>query len=281
MKRRIILELNSTCAAPHTVLLGDGACDGGLYNTPECAFDNGDCIEFNTLYPNCTVEYPYFLGDGACDGLDGGGEYNTLQCGYDGGDCGIFNEKYPNCTADFTYLGDGYCDTPANTTECGWDDGDCVTIINTPKKSKSPKKSKNPTSSKSNSPKKSKSKSPKKSTSGSGSNDESNVDSLNLSSSQQQTNSSSSGIPKKYVYLSSSLFFVFIIGAALYTRHAVRKRRRGRDQDQAGQNSILMAHRVDADENSSSDDYSSIVFPLKTLCNDDDGIEMVYDEQSI
>ncbi|EJK65720.1 hypothetical protein THAOC_13395, partial [Thalassiosira oceanica] len=63
--------------------LGDGECDGGEYNTPECGYDGSDCLVFNEKYPDCTVDDPYYLGDGECDG----DEYNSEACGFDGGDC--------------------------------------------------------------------------------------------------------------------------------------------------------------------------------------------------
>ena len=44
--------------------IGDGDCDGGEYNTEECGWDGGDCIEFNEKYPNCKVDDPLFIGDG-------------------------------------------------------------------------------------------------------------------------------------------------------------------------------------------------------------------------
>ena len=69
-------------------MIGDGTCNGGVYNTEECGFDGGDCLDFNNRYPNCTVDVPYFIGDGTCNG----GMYNTEECGFDGGDCDYFNE---------------------------------------------------------------------------------------------------------------------------------------------------------------------------------------------
>lgn len=32
------------------------------HNTPECAYDGGDCIRFNRLYPNCLAKYPERVG---------------------------------------------------------------------------------------------------------------------------------------------------------------------------------------------------------------------------
>jgi hypothetical protein len=48
-------------------------------NNPECEFDGGDCIDFNTKYPECDVFKPSFVGDGTCYDA---GKYNTLECGY-------------------------------------------------------------------------------------------------------------------------------------------------------------------------------------------------------
>ena len=121
---------NCTASYPETYI-GDGQCHGGTYNTEECGWDGGDCIEFNTNYPNCTVDSPYFIGNGYC----GGWEYNTEECGWDGGDCIEFNEKYPDCHVDYPqyidpqYIGGGICHhwkTGYNTEECGWDGGDCL-----------------------------------------------------------------------------------------------------------------------------------------------------------
>ncbi len=147
---------------PHYIK--DGRCHS-MYNTSECGYDGGDCIEFREQYPNCTVETPEWIGDGECNlgqyyteecGYDGGDdctafkknypscnvdypfwigdghcdgkEYNTKECDYDGGDCTQFNKDYPNCTVDVPYqIGDGECDGKEyNNTECGYDGGDCL-----------------------------------------------------------------------------------------------------------------------------------------------------------
>ena len=80
--------------------------------------------EFNSLYPNCRVTFPYSVGDGSCKNFDG---YNTEECGWDGGDCVEFNEMYPDCDVRSpSFVGDGRCELFANTTECGYDGGDCI-----------------------------------------------------------------------------------------------------------------------------------------------------------
>ncbi len=60
----------------------DGSCDGGILNTRECAFDGGDCLNYNAQYPNCDADDPFKIGDGECDV-----EYNTEKCFFDGSDC--------------------------------------------------------------------------------------------------------------------------------------------------------------------------------------------------
>lgn len=134
----------------------NGVCDGGDYNTQECGYENGDCLD-------CSVEYPYLIGNGKCNV---GGDYNTRECGYDGGDCVIsgypgchvydpskiedgtcngfqyntelcgwgggdrleFNNEYPVCDVLHpSYIGNGICDgSRYNKTECEWDGGDCL-----------------------------------------------------------------------------------------------------------------------------------------------------------
>ena len=101
---------------PHYV--GNGRCHGSGYNTAECDFDGGDCIDFNKKYPKCDVEYPYQVGDGHCHS----GKYNTTECNFDGGDC-IVPPGYPNCHVKLPkWVGNGWCDGGEyNTPECGFD----------------------------------------------------------------------------------------------------------------------------------------------------------------
>jgi len=141
---------------------GDGNCDGGLFNTFECAFDGHDCIDFNLAYPGCKAINPSKVGDGECHkendneqcGYDGGdccevindefwgdgdchgGFYNTWACKYDRGDCNDFWEQFPYCNHNFNAtnrdgkpmkLGDGVCEFIPEymNDECGWEFGDC------------------------------------------------------------------------------------------------------------------------------------------------------------
>eukprot|EP00588_Corethron_pennatum_P019395 CAMPEP_0194323532 /NCGR_PEP_ID=MMETSP0171-20130528/25803_1 /TAXON_ID=218684 /ORGANISM="Corethron pennatum, Strain L29A3" /LENGTH=453 /DNA_ID=CAMNT_0039082197 /DNA_START=42 /DNA_END=1403 /DNA_ORIENTATION=- len=111
--------------------LGDGKCDGGAFNVEECAYDRGDCTEFNAKYPACEefqnsgYGTPHSVGNGQCNK-----QFNVVQCGYDGGDCDEFNRLYPLC--DFGYpegVGDGVCrliDFGYHAKSCGFDGGDCA-----------------------------------------------------------------------------------------------------------------------------------------------------------
>ena len=73
--------------------VADGQCQP-LYNTAECGYDQGDCDEFNELYPGCVVEQPLALGNGYCNG----GDYDTAECGYDGGDCMPWRNAHKSTT---------------------------------------------------------------------------------------------------------------------------------------------------------------------------------------
>lgn len=46
--------------------LGDGMCNKE-FNKMECGFDDGDCDLYNS-FKNCTVDKPYYIGNGHCDG---------------------------------------------------------------------------------------------------------------------------------------------------------------------------------------------------------------------
>jgi len=151
------------------VKIGDGTCDGGVFNTIQCDFDGGDCVLFNLAFPECDAKNPSLIGDGTCqeenntencgfDGYDccpydktdplfGDGKchglwYNTKQCGFDGGDCEEFNNSYQECFVDLkrisidslpVILGDGICDGNIyNTKACGYEHGDCIDMQNNP-----------------------------------------------------------------------------------------------------------------------------------------------------
>jgi hypothetical protein len=145
--------------------IGDGVCKGGVFNTFECAFDGGDCIDFNIAYPRCKIIEPSEIGDGICQqkhnrtecGFDGGdccplerndkllgdgichsGHYSAAYCNYDNGDCDEMRGNYTFCNFD-TYssvdyngepieIGDGICTFIPEymNEECGWVFGDCA-----------------------------------------------------------------------------------------------------------------------------------------------------------
>lgn len=77
--------------------IGDGICQGGNYNSEVCGWDAGDCIDFNTRYPECHVPHPYKVGDDHCDG----NVYFVEECGNDGFDCSGCNVEKP------AWIGDG------------------------------------------------------------------------------------------------------------------------------------------------------------------------------
>jgi len=106
-------------------LIGDGKCNTGTYNTRECSYDGGDCLELNrkkeNKYQKCTVSNIGWIGDKVCNGVD----YMTSECGDDEGDCDACIEKYP--MLEVSKLGDGLCDLGKYNTEvCGFDAGDCM-----------------------------------------------------------------------------------------------------------------------------------------------------------
>lgn len=118
-------DVYPNCDVDNKEEVGDGFCDSA-YNTEECGWDGGDCIDFNAKYPNCKAIDPFRVGDGVCTFR---GSYNTAECGFDGGDCIV--PRYPDCRVpNPTKVGNGHCDKgdneDYNTLECGWDGGDCV-----------------------------------------------------------------------------------------------------------------------------------------------------------
>ena len=56
---------------PRLGLVGDGKCHGnttdGPWDTPECGYDGGDCVEFRKEYPGCKAPRPDWIGDGGCE----------------------------------------------------------------------------------------------------------------------------------------------------------------------------------------------------------------------
>jgi hypothetical protein len=131
------------CSVPNPQWIGDGVCNGDVYNTEACGWDGKDCplpcddgyfgFDCTLHYPNCSVPYPEFIGDGACDG----DVYNTEACGWDGTDCPLpCDDGYfgfdctlhlPNCSVpNPQWIGDGACNGDVyNTEACGWDGKDC------------------------------------------------------------------------------------------------------------------------------------------------------------
>jgi len=113
------------CKGADIDLIADGVCyNTSPLNTAACNFDGNDCKDFNLQYPDCHAANTALIGDGVCRG----GEYDTEACGFDGGDCVDFNLQYPDCTVtDTALVGDGVCDGGEYDTEaCAWDGGDCT-----------------------------------------------------------------------------------------------------------------------------------------------------------
>ncbi len=65
--REFFMMEHPKCHVDSNYLIGDGRCHGE-YNTTDCGYDGGDCIEFYKKYPNCNVTYPEYIGDGYCYG---------------------------------------------------------------------------------------------------------------------------------------------------------------------------------------------------------------------
>ena len=102
-------------------LLGNGYCDGKVYNIAECFFDHGDCNELNfnktSQYPSCKVKNIGWINDGICDGF----EYASQDCDMDGGDC-----KNSCDVLEENLVADGFCDEEYNVDGCFFDRYDCV-----------------------------------------------------------------------------------------------------------------------------------------------------------
>jgi hypothetical protein len=135
----------SDCKVDDPSKLGNGICDGGLYNTEVCGFDVRDCEECNSIVDDfsrvgngvcdggiymseptcnadggdcqeCVVDNIELVGNGVCNG----GDYMSKKCGKDGGDCDKCNVEDP------FLIGNGICNGGTyNTKECGFDGGDC------------------------------------------------------------------------------------------------------------------------------------------------------------
>jgi hypothetical protein len=77
-------------------MAGDGTCDGFL-NVITCDFDMGDCVNFNLGYPDCKVPQPFLLGNGQCDGMVYNSKecnYDGMDCYIDGyPDCFVEDPK--------------------------------------------------------------------------------------------------------------------------------------------------------------------------------------------
>ena len=59
--------------------IGDGKCDGGIFNSVQCELVGRSCLSFNITYPNCDIIKPKRVGDRVCNE-----EFNNIECDYDG-----------------------------------------------------------------------------------------------------------------------------------------------------------------------------------------------------
>ena len=125
------------CKVSDVSKIGDDRCYRGQYNTTECGWDGGDCLQLD--WPSCHVDDPTSLqglGNGVCNG-----SLDIIECGFDLGDCKAdldlaelkdHVQNYPNCyfdDIDLSWIGDGDCDYGQNdTAECKWDGGDCLVV---------------------------------------------------------------------------------------------------------------------------------------------------------
>jgi len=100
----------SGCNVNHLDWIGDGYCDQGVYNTPECNFDGGDCCE-----ESC-VDAP--IGGHECGYV----EYNCIDPEYSSGN-GEISFCAPGC-AQHQIL-DSVCHEACNNADCLYDNGSC------------------------------------------------------------------------------------------------------------------------------------------------------------
>mmetsp|Transcript_3795 Transcript_3795/g.4652 ORF Transcript_3795/g.4652 Transcript_3795/m.4652 type:complete len:275 (+) Transcript_3795:119-943(+) len=140
------------CPVAGSPFLGDGYCDGLVFNTEVCGFDAGDCLHLNKKYPNCDVTKDFTLlelyiknqeieaspiirksiGDGVCENFK---LYNVPECGFEDGDCEDcmhkFKGHFDKTDGLFDTFGDAECHqvSPLNIDICGYDGGDCATVI--------------------------------------------------------------------------------------------------------------------------------------------------------
>ncbi|GFH62061.1 hypothetical protein CTEN210_18537 [Chaetoceros tenuissimus] len=76
-------------------VLGNGACESFLYNNKDCGYENGDCLTFNILYPECADKIKELLDSGfprtslpiLGDGICNSGLYMLPECGFEDGEC--------------------------------------------------------------------------------------------------------------------------------------------------------------------------------------------------
>ena len=114
----------------------NGVCDGGLYNTNGCNYDNYECEGFNVAYPKCPVDelalrvdslnQSVVLGNQVCESV----VYISEECGYENGDCKECAELIRREDGTTSLLGNGICNGyPYILKECLYDGNDCDECI--------------------------------------------------------------------------------------------------------------------------------------------------------